>query len=246
MNAIDLASISRRAECWDWPPARRWWTTIALAASRVFLGSQSRSTRANAIRFPLSSPLTSKYGRHLRISDRSRLAFSGKRVCSSLPKSHAWSMATIEQTGFTQNEGCDTDRRNPAIFSMAAPQEFHDVLRWLLGIRRCPDEHRVEHKVVRSLGLRRHAEGVDYQAAACLIQRAARSKAPPQDRNYFCGFEAANVRNRDCRSRGGRSKPTRSIANSYRGGDASAFSVVESDGIPPASNVTRALSGAQI
>ena len=75
--------------------------------------------------------------------------------------------ATIEQTGFTQNERCDTNRCNSARLSIAALQEFQDVFGRRLSIRRRPDEHGIERNVVRSLGLRRHAEGVDYQAAVC-------------------------------------------------------------------------------
>src|SRR5258708_39421447 len=75
--------------------------------------------------------------------------------------------ATIEQTGFTQSERCDTNRRNSTRLPMAALQEFQDVCRRLLSIQRCPDEHGIERNVVRSLGLRRHAEGVDYLAAVC-------------------------------------------------------------------------------
>ena len=75
--------------------------------------------------------------------------------------------ATIKQTGFTQNERCDTNRRNSARLPIAALQEFQDVCRRLLSIQRRPDEHSVERNVVRSLGLRRHAKGVDYQAAVC-------------------------------------------------------------------------------
>src|SRR6202521_265021 len=73
--------------------------------------------------------------------------------------------ATIKQTSFTQNERCDTNRRNSARLPIAALQEFQDVCRRLLSIQRRPDKHGIEHNVVRSLGLRRHAEGVDYQAA---------------------------------------------------------------------------------
>src|SRR5258707_4010907 len=73
--------------------------------------------------------------------------------------------ATIKQTGFTQNERCDTNRRDSARLPIAALQEFQDVCRRLLSIQRRPDEHGVKRNVVRSLGLRRHAEGVDYQAA---------------------------------------------------------------------------------
>src|SRR5580700_7845149 len=75
--------------------------------------------------------------------------------------------ATIKQTGFTQNERCDTNRRNSARLPITALQEFQDVSRRLLSIRWRPDEHSVERNVVRSLGLRRHAEGVDHHAAVC-------------------------------------------------------------------------------
>src|ERR1700692_2293021 len=74
--------------------------------------------------------------------------------------------AAIKQTGFTQNERCDTNGRNSARLPIAALQEFQDVCRRLLSIQRRPDEHGVERNVLRSLGMRRHAEGVDYQSAA--------------------------------------------------------------------------------
>jgi hypothetical protein len=75
--------------------------------------------------------------------------------------------SAIKQTGFTQDKRCDTNGRNAARFSIAALQELQDVCGRPLSIRRRSDEHRIERNVVRSLGLRRHAEGVDYQAAAC-------------------------------------------------------------------------------
>src|SRR6266478_5623116 len=73
--------------------------------------------------------------------------------------------ATIKQTSFSKNERCHADRRNSARLLITALQEFHDVCRRVLTIWRRPDEHSVERNVVRSLGLRRHAEGVDHQAA---------------------------------------------------------------------------------
>src|SRR5258706_15705166 len=75
--------------------------------------------------------------------------------------------AAIEQTGVAQHERRDTDRRNSARLPMAASQELHDVRGWFLDIGRRPDEHGIERDVVRSLGLGRHAEGVEDQAAVC-------------------------------------------------------------------------------
>src|ERR1700739_4536504 len=68
--------------------------------------------------------------------------------------------AAIKQTGFTQNERCDTNRRDSARLPGAALQEFQDVCGRLLSIRRRPDEYGIQRNVVRSLGLCRHAEGV--------------------------------------------------------------------------------------
>src|SRR5579863_1436596 len=75
--------------------------------------------------------------------------------------------AAIKQTGFAQNERCDTNRRDSTRLPIAALQEFQNVRRRLLSIQRRPDEHGIERNIVRSLGLRRHAEGVDYRAAVC-------------------------------------------------------------------------------
>src|SRR5258707_307489 len=73
--------------------------------------------------------------------------------------------ATIKQTSFTQNERSDTNRRDSARLPIAALQKFQNVRRRLLSIQRRPDEHGIERNVVRTLGLRRLAEGIDYQAA---------------------------------------------------------------------------------